>query len=545
MHDIPDKVVAALERLGPTEQRRGEIIAICPVHDDHRPSLRVRMGNSGGVIFHCDPCGTGNFADIVAGLGLEPVDVMPAETERRPGRPEVVATYTYTDHNGTPVHRKLRYEPGFEGRDKSFMQQHLAQDGTWQRGLPSEQFQRYLYNFPAVLEAVQANTMVWIVEGEKDADAHIARGNVATTTTNGGKEGWDNRYSLYFRGATVTVVADADETGRERARRVKEALTKPGIEAAVRIVEAAAGNDSYDHYVHGKTDEDWLVTSPFPKKPPRDTWTIGEYLERPKTTTPFVIPDLLKRRERLMIIGAEGEGKSLMIRQIAIQTAAGIGPFSGQPFDPMKVLLIDAENEHEDVIESYEHMVGLSVRLGRAIDPAQLVITEAIHRGGTKINTPSGRAWLLERVEAHQPDLVCIGPLYKVVAGTLIKDEIALEITDTIDSVRDVCGSAVIVEHHPPLRQGQDQSREIRAFGSSVLVRWPNFSFGLEADADEEDPIYNWTPTRGSRSRGRPWPERLRHGNPGAFEWPWVPERPAESRSNSERVRRGGARRIA
>lgn len=538
---IPDKVIAAMESLGPITRRRGEVIGVCPAHEDHHPSLRVREGRDGHVLFHCDPCGPGKFAEIIDGLGLTPDDVLP-ERERM-DRPQVVATYTYTDRDGEPVHRKLRYEPGWAGQKKSFAQEHW--DGrAWQRGLPTERQHRYLYNFPAVLQAVAANEMVWIVEGEKDADAHIARGNVATTTTNGGREGWDTNYSHLFRGATVTVVADADEVGRDRARRIHEALSRVGVDASVRIVEAAHGKDSFDHFAAGGTSEDFLVTKPFPRRPPRDTWTLGEYLTRPRISVPYVVSNLLKRRERMMVIGAEGEGKSLFIRQLAVATAAGIGVFSGANTDPMKVLLIDAENEHEDVIASYEHLVGLTVRLGRQVNPDNLVITEASQRGGTKINTPAGRAWLTERVEAHQPDLLCVGPLYKVVAGTLINDEVCLGVVDTLDSVRDVCGSAIVVEHHPPLRQAGDQSREIRAFGSSVLVRWPNFSFGLEADAQETQPVYKWIPTRGSRVRGRPWPERLRHGNALANEWPWMSEVPSDT-PRDDRVARRGAHAFA
>lgn len=537
---IPDKVIAAMESLGPITRRRGEVIGLCPVHDDRHPSLRVREGTDGHVLFHCDPCGPGNFTAIIDGLGLTPDDVLPERTHME--GPQVVATYVYTDENGNPIHRKLRYEPGWGGQKKSFTQEHL-EDGHWVKGLP-EGARRYLYNFPAVQRAVAENRMVWIVEGEKDADALISRGHVATTTTNGGREGWDTRYSVHLRGATVTVVADADEVGRERARRIHEALSRVGVDASVRIVEAAQGKDTHDHFAAGKTEEEFLVTKPFPRRPPRDTWSLREYLSRPRVEVPYVISNLLKRRERMMVIGAEGEGKSTLIRQLAVMTAAGIGLFSGANTDPKKVLLIDAENEHEDVIESYQHLVGLTVRLGRQVDPDNLIITEASQRGGTKINTTSGKEWLMERVEAHQPDLLCVGPLYKVVAGTLINDEVCLGVVDTLDSVRDVCGSAIVVEHHPPLRQSGDQSREIRAFGSSVLVRWPNFSFALEADADEVQRVYHWHPTRGSRVRGRPWPERLRHGNALANEWPWMTEAPSEAPRDS-RVARRGAHAIA
>jgi RecA-family ATPase len=40
-----------------------------------------------------------------------------------------------------------------------------------------------------------------------------------------------------------------------------------------------------------------------------------------------VIPGLLERRDRLMLTGEEGLGKSYLLRQIAVMAAAGLDPF--------------------------------------------------------------------------------------------------------------------------------------------------------------------------------------------------------------------------
>lgn len=47
-----------------------------------------------------------------------------------------VATYSYTDAAGRPIARKLRFEPGRDGRKKDFTWQRWD-DGAWADGLGS------------------------------------------------------------------------------------------------------------------------------------------------------------------------------------------------------------------------------------------------------------------------------------------------------------------------------------------------------------------------------------------------------------------------
>ncbi len=66
---------------------------------------------------------------------------------------------------------------------------------------------------------------MYVVEGEKDADTLTALGVVATTNPHGAGK-WDKVPDApdVLTGATVVVVADADESGRQRARDVAGSL---------------------------------------------------------------------------------------------------------------------------------------------------------------------------------------------------------------------------------------------------------------------------------------------------------------------------------
>ena len=74
---------------GVRETGHGKYVARCPAHDDRSPSLAVKDGDGGRVIFHCfagcDP------EDVLAAIGLDFSDVMPerigAEHSYKPSKP--------------------------------------------------------------------------------------------------------------------------------------------------------------------------------------------------------------------------------------------------------------------------------------------------------------------------------------------------------------------------------------------------------------------------------------------------------------------------
>jgi hypothetical protein len=77
----------------------------CPAHDDRNPSLSVTNGD-GKVLLHCHAgC---NVVDIVTALDLEVADLFDDKTT---SQVEAVATYDYTDEDGTLLFQVVRYFP--------------------------------------------------------------------------------------------------------------------------------------------------------------------------------------------------------------------------------------------------------------------------------------------------------------------------------------------------------------------------------------------------------------------------------------------------
>ncbi len=141
------------------------------------------------------------------------------------GRPRVVATYDYTDEAGRLLYQVVRYAP------KDFRQRRPNGRGAWLYNLGN--VRRVLYRLHE-LAAADGTRPVFVVEGEKDADALHALGLVATTAAMGAGK-WRPEYSESLRGRRVIILPDNDNPGRQHAETVAKALS--GIASSVAILE--------------------------------------------------------------------------------------------------------------------------------------------------------------------------------------------------------------------------------------------------------------------------------------------------------------------
>ena len=122
-----------------------------------------------------------------------------------------VCAYDYTDVAGNLVFQVVRYEP------KDFRQRRPAIGGGWSWKL--EGVVKPLYNLPKFKDAA----FIWIVEGEKDADALNRLGMVATTNAGGAKK-WEEQYTEQLRDKEVILCGDNDIAGREHTKLIEETI---------------------------------------------------------------------------------------------------------------------------------------------------------------------------------------------------------------------------------------------------------------------------------------------------------------------------------
>jgi len=202
----------------------------CPFHSDSQASFAV--DESGRWYCHAEKIGGDLFSFFAQLKGLDPktqfreiLSGIAADFgirdngKKRSGK--VVARYTYTDADGKPLHRTLRWDP------KSFSQQR-HEGGKWLNGLKG--IAPALYNLPAVAKASE----VILVEGEKDADRLNGIGFVATCNAMGcGK--WSESYTKTLAEKDVVLLPDADEPGRAHMRKIAASLK--GKARSVKILE--------------------------------------------------------------------------------------------------------------------------------------------------------------------------------------------------------------------------------------------------------------------------------------------------------------------
>jgi putative DNA primase/helicase len=159
-----------------------------------------------------------------------------------------VATYTYTDAEGKPVARKLRFEPGAKGKPKDFSWDRW-EGGKWHSGLGSEKVP--LYRLAKVIN----EPFAVLTEGEKDADAGASIG--LPTATSGGTGSWREDHAECLRGKSAVIIADADEPGRVEAQ--KRASSLYGKAASVKVCEIPGCKDLAEAIEKGMTGNDLLT----------------------------------------------------------------------------------------------------------------------------------------------------------------------------------------------------------------------------------------------------------------------------------------------
>jgi hypothetical protein len=205
-----------------------------------------------------------------------------------------------------------------------------------------------------------------------------------------------------------------------------------------------------------------------------DVLTRGyeEFVHSTPERRTMVIPNLLGEGDRLVLTGHGGLGKSTMLQQIAVCAAAGIPPFdwhADDPYAPAKVAILDFENPDHRVKTRLWPMVNDCVGMGA--DPRPNL---TIGGGGNPLNllNPQNALSLLRTIEHDKPQLVYIGPVYKMHNDDPDKESVVKKITDVLDSIR-AMGVAIITEAHHT-KEGR-KGGALEPSGSNLWTWWPEF----------------------------------------------------------------------
>lgn len=215
-----------MDRLPDARRRGKEWRARCPSPNhgadgsDRTPSLSVAEGEDGRVLIHCHAgC---SLAQVLEAVGLKMADLYPLNNGNAPS--EIAATYDYRDEVGTLLYQVVRKHP------KGFFQRRPDGNGGSINNLRNTR--KILYRLQELM-AADTSELVFVVEGEKDADALAKLGLVATTNP-GGAGKFRSEYAEFLRARAVVVIPDNDPPGKEHAAQVAQLLC--GKAASVKIL---------------------------------------------------------------------------------------------------------------------------------------------------------------------------------------------------------------------------------------------------------------------------------------------------------------------
>jgi replicative DNA helicase len=224
----------------------------------------------------------------------------------------------------------------------------------------------------------------------------------------------------------------------------------------------------------------------------------------------WVIEDILERGERVIVVAAEGVGKTMLARQVAILSGCGINPFTYQKMKQIRTLTVDLENPERIIRRTASSILNTALDRGYTTKPtAQLLVKPS----GLDLMKAEDRMILETAIEEAKPELLVMGPLYKafIDPGGRTSESVAVEVARYLDHVRDVYKCALWLEHHAPLGESMT-NRQMRPFGSAVWSRWPEFGIALTPDLTGGGPhVYDVRHFRGARDE-RPFPTKMRRG---------------------------------
>ncbi len=246
------------------------------------------------------------------------------------GKP--VAVYEYQRASGDTAFVVCRFDP------KDFRPaQHRGERWVWNlEGAPV-----LPYRLPQIEEALAASETIWIVDGEKDADAIVDNGGYATCCAR--SQGWTLELAEQLTGARqIRIVADKDAgVGLKQARDVRDTLVRAGAIAScdIEIDTAAAGKDAHDHFAAGFSLSDFIYLDDLEPEEqslngsapqPVIFETLRAFLQRdvPKSESLVGVTrdgtNLLPRYGWVMPWGKEGSGKTSILVDLLFHACAGI-----------------------------------------------------------------------------------------------------------------------------------------------------------------------------------------------------------------------------
>lgn len=441
--------------------------------DSRCMALEVAADGEHGTWFdHRDNVG-GSLYDFAERIGIQ----IPS------GEPE--ATFDYYNEHGELVMQVVR-SPG-----KKFWQRQPDGAGDWINSTTKPKVKRPPYRLADII--AHPDSVIFIVEGEKDAETAKRMGILATCNP-GGANNWRTIYPDYlgyFNGRQVVIVPDNDESGIEHGYDV--AMRLSGIADSIRILDPLGQGKGYDlsdwandggtsgrlyemiknapeykpsfkdratRLKEAKTESTPVLTAEgIQEKPPLQVLSAHEILQTQWPEIAWIVPGLLPVGLGFLA-GKSKTGKSWLALQLSLAVSSG-GQFLSEKITQNKVLYLALEDtprrlKDRMILQNWERSAELPCdfltlgnfkdQIGDLRSGGAEVLAQAIEEKGYKlviIDTFS-RAVFTNQLEQHEMSRI-LDPLHTMAHQQdcllLIVDHMAKHAGVTEDPVIDIYGS--------------------------------------------------------------------------------------------------------
>lgn len=389
-------------------------------------------------------------------------------------------SWDYTDHQGKVLVTMTRQD--LDDGKKTFRPfNHQDQSYT----IPKNN--RPLYNQIGLYKAKK----VFVVEGEKCADALIQIGLTATTALQGASANPDQTDWSPLRDKEICIWPDNDEVGFKYGQKIKNYLSDKGIPKSITVLtipsDKPAKWDAYDAVDSGTDIFSFVRDCPKESKVLRSEVvfvSLGEILDDNTPKPPDIISSGLLIQGGLMVLaGAPKVGKSHFLFSFLIHLSAGL-PFLGfKPEHPLKIAYIQSENSsftvQDRAIPIVENLNEEQLSFARQ----NLYVTPRLHVTMNEhiVNVTANE---INKVQNKQTEVIVLDPLYNVFdagdkkGGENDNDAMLFFLKERLHSLRERINpnAGIILVHHTKKMKKQDvEENPFEALsGASGLRRYYN-----------------------------------------------------------------------
>tara|TARA_B100002003_G_scaffold86149_1_gene80632 strand:- start:382 stop:2298 length:1917 start_codon:yes stop_codon:yes gene_type:complete len=463
----------------------GNGMAICPFHNDTKPSLSIQKKTGSFNCFGCEK--KGSIFDFRMEIENKDYKTVLNDFAEELGintneKGCINKTYDYRDEDGQLLSQVIRYKP------KRFSQRQPDGNGGWINNI--KDVTAVPYNLQNVIKAEE----VFIPEGENDCDRLNVLGLTATTNPMGAGK-WKPDYSSYLKDKNVVILPDNDDIGKSHAQAVAKSLF--GIANSIIVLELPnlpeGGDvsdflDSFEDIEDAKESLAIKVDECAEWKPEEsnnnDAWQFVNTQDWFKSEPPKredLFHNVITKGIVGMIAALGGTGKTYFLICIILSAIMGKKIFNS--FNPKKSMTVLALLGEDPPDEIWRRFRAITERVEIEIDFDALKQNLKLICGTSeplmKIDngnptTTDRYEWLKTKIKEFSPDLILIDPKSQWYGLEENNNDHNTQWVNSLKDLSNINGSTVLFSHHVTKSSGGELS-QLSARGGGALAdacRW-------------------------------------------------------------------------